>query len=360
MHARTLILLLALAALASAACAQERLVLKRTARIEPDTPLRLGDIATLTGPKAEELAELVLLETPSAEPTGTHGWFRIEIDRVLDRLTEALGESAGMVALSGSACDVRILTPAAMRTTPTPKPTKATPTPDARNLVARETVRGAVARELVRILQTPPQSLRLGFDEEDREFLDTPTTPATGRVVEVVPGGASVHMPVTIALYDPSGRMTRKTIRVKAEVHRPVAVVSRVLARGRVIEAADISAEVRWLPPSDRIVTPEAALGSVTRRRLDPGQAVDIHAIEPPVMVHKGDMVHVRVVTPGLIVRREGNALRDGCEGEVIEFAARHNPKERFRATIVGRGAAVVWIGNTPGTPLAKTSPQPE
>ncbi len=351
MLARMLILVLALASLAQA---QTALVLGRTARIEPGTPLTLDDIARLTGPDADRLGSLVLIESPGAEPTDKHGWFRVEIDRVLARLTEELGESAGMIALSGSACDVRVLTPAPLRTTPDAPSSAPGTAPDARPLIGLKTVRGAIARELTRILHTPPESMRLGFHDEDQDFLDISTV---GRIIEVTPTGSSERMPVAIAVYDPSGRITRKTIRITVELHRSVAVIGKALPRGAVIEAQDISAEIRWLPPNARVVTPEVAVGSVTRRRLAPGETVETNAVEPPIMVHKGDMVLVRVVTTGLIVRREGNALRDGLEGEVIEFAARHNPNERFRATVVGRGAAVVWVGSNPGTPVAKTTP---
>ena len=64
-------------------------------------------------------------------------------------------------------------------------------------------------------------------------------------------------------------------------------------------------------------------------------------------MIHKGDLVFVRVVTAGLVVRREANALSDGRQGETIEFAARHDATQRFRAMVAGRGTR--WSG--PGRP---------
>lgn len=350
MHARTLIILAAVAVLAALAPAQDALVLARTARIEAGRPLCLGEIARITGPGSARLGELVLIDSPEAEPTGASGWFRVELDRVRERLVAEFGEAAGVVALTGSACDVRVMTPNPAPGRPTSEPVRPAAAQGAEGLVGEETVRGAVARELSRILQTPPRDLRLGFDEGDREFLDTPTV---GKVIEISPTGSSERMPVAVAVYDPSGRVSRKTVRIKVEAHRPVAVVARAMARGAVIGRDDITAEVRWLPPSDRVVSPVQALGSVARRRLDPGETLESHCVEPPVMIHRGDVVSVRVVTAGLVVRREGNAMEDGCEGEVIEFAARFSPKQRFLATVLGHGEAVVWAGPRPGTGLA-------
>ena len=71
------------------------------------------------------------------------------------------------------------------------------------------------------------------------------------------------------------------------------------------------------------------------------------------------DAITLPVVTAGLVVRREANALSDGRQGETIEFAARHDATQRFRAMVAGRGDAMVWAGRAPagsGTGLAMTS----
>ncbi len=356
MHARTLITLAAITVLAALARGQDALALARTARIDPGRPVVLADIARLTGPAAEQLGALVLIETPDTEPADGRGWFRVDLDRVRARLVEELGEGAGMVALSGSVCDVQVFTPTPAPTGAANRPEPPAATPDARELIGLATVRGALAREVSRLLQTAPQSLRLAFEAGDAAFLDME---ATGRVIEISPVGASERMPLAVAVYDPSGHVTRRTVRIGIEVQRSVALAARVVPRGKALEAADLSPEVRWVSPTDRVVGFAEAVGSVARQRLDPGETLETHLVEPPVMINKGDLVFVRVVTAGLVVRREANALSDGRQGETIEFAARHDATQRFRAMVAGRGDAMVWAGRAPagsGTGLAMTS----
>lgn len=351
MHARTLIpLAIALAIAATAARAQDALTLLRTARVEPGRPVLLGDVARLDGPSAERLASLVLIQSPEAEPADAAGWFHLGLDRVREVLEAELGEGAGMVAITGSACDIRAVRPPQERPAVPDRNAKAPDAPDATPLVGLHTVRGALAREIARVLQASPDALRLTFDPEDGPFLDQA---AAGRPIEISAIGASDPLPMAVTLYGPNGRADRHTVRVGVRVRRPVSIVSRVLPRGDPIGPGDVAAEQRWVSPTDRVVPPESAAGSVAKRRLDPGELIETHMIEPPVMVHRGDMVIVRVFCAGLIVRRESNALADGREGEVIEFAARGNPRQRYRATVVGKGQATIGAPVPTGTQLA-------
>lgn len=350
MHARTLITLAIAAILGAGARAQDAVSLLRTARVEPGRPLLLGDIARVEGPEAERLGALVLIEDPAREPADARGWFRIDTDRVRDALEAELGEGAGMVALSGAACDVQAVAPARRAPAPPAPGARDGAATDATALAALDTIRGSVAREIARILRTEPASLRLEFEPSDAEFLDLP---AAGRTLQVSAVGAADRMPMAVTLFEANGRATRRTVRVGVQVLREVAVVSRVLARGAPIEQADLAAERRWVAPTDRPVTPEAALGAVTKRRIDPGELLAAHLIEPPIMVHRGDLVQVRVFCAGLIVRRAANATADAREGEIIEFAAQHFPKQRFRAMVVGRGQATVVAPEPAGTALA-------
>lgn len=344
--------MLVIAALAGAlappdAPAQHSIDLRRTARVAPGEAVRLGDVAAVGGPDADRLAGLVLIPEPGAEPAGPGGWITIDLERVRTLLQSDLGDRAGMVALSGSACAVRIATPPAQQPAPAPAPAA----PESADLVTLPTVRGAVARELCRILAVPPDAVRLDFEAGDRGLLDLPTE---GRVLEIAPTGASDRMPVSVTVHGPDGRMVRKTIRVDLQVRRPVAVAARAIERGSAIGPDDILAEERWVPPGSPAVSPEDAANAVARRRITPGEPLDIQSIEPPLVIRRGDRVSVRVVTGRWVVRREAAALEDGREGDEIAFAAASDSRQRFRATVSGRGQAVAWSGHTGrGTGLA-------
>lgn len=340
--------IVAAAALATAALGQSSIRLLRTARVPPGRPVLLRDVATVRGPQQDLLGEIVVSESPGAEPVGDFGWFEVPVRRVESLLEAALGPKAGMVALSGSACSVRVLRqPAPSRPE---EATESPPAPDATPLVGLPTVRGAVARELCRILDAAPAALRLRFDAEDASFLDRSIQAS---VLEISPAGSSARMPVTVTVHDPSGRMERRTIRVAVELRRLIAVASRAVERGNAIEPGDICAEERWLPPGAPTVSPEEAAGALARRRIAPGEPLEPQAIEPPLAIERGDRVWVRVVTRGLVVRREAHAIEDGREGDEIEFAAIDDSRQRFRAVVTGRGEAAVMSVTAPGTGLA-------
>jgi flagella basal body P-ring formation protein FlgA len=346
MNARMLTAL-ALMAAALSAQAQDSVRLLRTARLQPGRQILLRDVAAIQGPHCDRLAQLVVVADPAAEPADAGGWFTVELDRVLALLEEELGPKAGMVALSGSACSVRVIGAPESRTEPE-RPAEPAPS-DVSALVGAATVRGAVARELCRILASEPAALRLAFDDSDAEFLDAAID---GRVLEISPTGASARMPIAVAVHEPSGAMLRRTVRVDVERRRTVAIASRTVERGRGIEAADIASEDRWLALGTPAISPDEAIGAVAQRRIKPGEQLVPQAVEPPVAINRGDRVWVRVVTRGLVVRREGHALQDGREGDQIEFAAVENSRERFRAVVTGRGDAAVWAG-AGGTGLA-------
>ncbi len=343
MQARTLVILVLAAAvlwLSTPACAQGTLRLSRTARVEADGPIRLGDIAALTGSRASELAGLILVEDPSVHPTDGAGWFQIGIDLVRETVEDRLGAAAGLVAIRGSVCDVRVLG----KTGRAAAPTKAVPTaPTSSNadvLVGLQTVRGAIARELSRILRTPPEDLQLTFGAADTTTLDTPTA---GRVVQIDPAGSSPRMPVRVSVYEPNRLVLRESLRVGVKVRRSVAVVSRTIMKRHIIGQDDITTETRWVAPTDRFVLPEVAIGSAAVRSLRVGEAIESRVVQPPVLIEKGDPVMVRVILEGIVLRRAAYARESGRAGETIEFSPQHEPKIRFRATVIGKGEAQVW-----------------
>jgi flagella basal body P-ring formation protein FlgA len=314
--------------------------LHHTARVAPDQPLRVGDIARLEGERAAELAGVIVLEDPAEGRADASGWVRIDLSRVREVLTDRLGPGIGLVALGGEACDVRVIggpVPSPAADAPTPERPALTP---AAALVGLETVRGAIARELVRLHRIGPTDLRLGFDESDLPTLDTPTR---GRVVEVQTAGASSRLPVRVAVYEHDRLVVRESLRVEAEVRRGVVIVREGVARGHELRAQDVSIERRWVSLTARPADPEEAVGALARKSLAAGELVEARHVEPPVLVQRGDLVMVRAFVRGMVVRREAHALEAGRRGETIELAPRHDAKARFRATVTARGEAQVW-----------------
>ncbi|MBK7404627.1 MAG: flagellar basal body P-ring formation protein FlgA [Phycisphaerales bacterium] len=351
MNARRLLGALILFGVAGAASAQNTLALRRTARISPGAPLVVADIATVSGPDAESLARVVIAEDPAAQPRDARGWIEIELESVRARLKQELGLPAGMIAMSGSRCDVQIVAPAAAPARDTAL-TKPSGPAGAESLVSLTTVRGAIANELVRLLRAPASDLRLEFEAADAQTLDTSLT---GRTVEIAAVGSSERMPFAVVLHEANGRSLRRTVRVGVLVRRQVATAGRTVERGSTLTPEDVSVDERWLRPGDPAVGPGAAIGSVARRRIGPGDLLTGQMIEPPIVVHKGDRVYVKVLLNNMVMRRIAVATEDGAGGQSIEFAAVSDSRQRFRATVVERGEAVVGPSE-PGTLVASDS----
>lgn len=329
----------------------DRIVLKRTARIKPGQSLTLGDVAVIEGPNADELNTLVLIEKPEEEQVDTSGWFALPLDRVCDVLESRLGDQAASIDCSGTRCDVRILRVVKSSTRSVTTAASEQQVIQTADIYANQaTVRGAIARELARILSVPTRNLRLVFEPRDASMLEISTT---GRVVEVVPAGMSDRLPVSLAVYGPLGPILKETIRVQVELRREVAILSHDLPRGQTIDSASVSLVSRWISPSDSLADPAVVVGSIARRGLRTGEIITSRDIEPPIVIHRGDIVMVRVSSHSVVVSREARALADGKKGQDILFAAKKNPKEHFKATVVAPGEALIWNGTSAGTPLA-------
>lgn len=362
MRARRLLILVALLVAAlcgpAGALAQGEVRLLRTARVEPGRPVLLADIAELRGDQAAAMAGLVIVQQPELEQTDGLGWFAVELATVRTALEAELGIEAGLLALRGGTCDVRVATPI-VPLVGDAGTAEAPALPDrADALVGLETLRGAVGRELCRIYQASPADLRIRFEDADRAVLETPTR---GRVVQVDPAGSSTRLPVRVALYEPGRVVVRETVQVEVEVRRRVVVMSRTVQRGTILALEDVATEERWVSPVESLATPTAALGAAARRTLEAGSLVHARHIEPPVVVERGDPVMVRVFLDGLVLRREAYAMESGREGETIELAPKHDTKTRFKAVLTGRGEAQVWPDRSAGSAPAGggTPPQP-
>ncbi len=335
----------------------DRIVLKRTARIKPGQPVILGDVAVIEGPNADKLKRLVLIEKPEDEQADKAGWFALPLDRVCDVLESSLGDQAASIDCSGLRCDVRILRTVKVSDRTVSSVAMEQQVIQTADIYANQaTVRGAIARELARILGVPTRDLRLVFEPRDASMLDISTV---GRVVEVVPAGMSDRLPVSLAVYGPSGPILKETIRVQVELRRQVAMLSHDLQRGQTLDNASVSFVSRWVDPSDSLADPAVVVGSVARRGLRTGEIITRRDIEPPIVIHRGDIVMVRVSSHSVVVTREARALADGKKGQTILFAAKKNPKEQFKATVVAPGEALIWNGSTAGMPLAKRTGEP-
>jgi flagella basal body P-ring formation protein FlgA len=99
---------------------------------------------------------------------------------------------------------------------------------------------------------------------------------------------------------------------------------------------------------------PEQAVGMAVRRVMLPGQALTLADLSRPLAVQKGARVMMQLVSGGLSLTAQGQALEAGTVGERIQVL---NPNSRavVEAEVVGPDRVRVAAGSTP---VVLTGPQ--
>ena len=141
---------------------------------------------------------------------------------------------------------------------------------------------------------------------------------ATGGQIVEITGGSS---PLTgqqrfdIRMSKPS------VVSVEAVVELPqrAVVVKRSLPKGYIISASDVELRiVERFRSEDYFVDLSAVIGMETTGVVREFSVLNQSMIRKPILVRKGDIVTVRSMNNGIIVRVNGKALDDGVKGATI------------------------------------------
>lgn len=138
----------------------------------------------------------------------------------------------------------------------------------------------------------------------------------------------------------------------------PAVFAVRAIARGDVIRAADI--ELRTMgslskasgqrPVADSV---EKLIGFEARQQIQAGDVVFIDAVQPPILVKRGDMVTVTSQSGGIRVRTSAHALHDGAHGELVQVES-IGAREKFDARVVGSREVAVFAMSRPAESQAE------
>lgn len=170
--------------------------------------------------------------------------------------------------------------------------------------------------------------------------------PACGQPLGLRLGsGRPASGPVTVQVRCAGARPWSLYVPARVVLSGPVVVMSRPVARGEAIEAADLRLVQRdrtALPQGyyDRI---EDASGLIARQSLAGGQILVPGAVDKPKAVRRGDQVILQVSSGGLEVRAAGECLADGAVGERVRV---RNPDSRrvMEGVVVAAGVVQVAI----------------
>ena len=120
----------------------------------------------------------------------------------------------------------------------------------------------------------------------------------------------------------------------------PKVVVPRTtLARGHRITDSDlVIASIRPdKVDANQVTDPEQIVGMEVRTTLRADQPISIGNIGSPILIHRGDLVEVRVLSGGVTVKTNAKSLGDGSESDLVEIETMR-PRKRLVARVVQTG----------------------
>lgn len=311
--------------------------LRSTARVDPGAPIRVADVARVSGDEAGSVGAIVVEASPD---WATGAWLEIDAAAVRGAIEASGLAKTCHVAVSGRACSV-----GRRPQRPPAAPEQAGgPQPVAEPEETGPTVRDAIATRLAMLLGVPGADLRLTFEARDGGVLGTGVE---GRAVDVQPTGSADRMPLAITVLEGERIVISETISVGVLVRRPVVVAQGVMGRRERVDPARVTSETRWIGPTADPATMADLAGAVTRVRLEPGEIVLRGHVEQPFVVRRGDLVTAYTSAGTIMVRTRARALDKARVGEVVELESEQGGS-RFRARMSGPGRAVVVQDEAP------------
>lgn len=325
--------------------------LRTAVRLESSASIvRLSDIAELEGPVAASFADL---EVATVAKDGVREISVLEIRAKLDEV----GVHWGRVSLNGrtvtirSARDPSISPPMAMTATTIddeetrPHAQKATEEYIAATLIEQATIRSVVASVVASGLGVRANDLKMKFMRGDGAWLDDAAH--TARVeVQPLSHWASDRIELNVRLWRDGQVRETRAVAVVPLVRCRAAVLSQDAARYDMLREQDVLESEQWLSPvqSREVVSRVAAVGRVATKEIKAGEVVREKCLQRNVLIKRGDLTTVRCLVGGAVITLQAEARSEGAEGDTIEF---RKPGERdtFRATITGRGEAVLDLG---------------
>lgn len=328
-HLRLAMLVVA-GVLCAPAFADGTVSLRSVARLSGDGPVLLKDVADLEGPDALALADAVVLERAVARTSGSR-WVELDIAEVQAKLKAHDAAAVARVVVRGRSCAV-MAAPAAIE--PAAAPEAVVPT-----RFAAGTVGEAVERTIAETLQVEVSDVRCTFAPADQELLGR----ARGDwVLDIRVCGSSARLPLAIKAFEGERLVLDTTIRAEVAVRRHVVLASVPVSRGERVAIGTFATAEQWLAPSVRPVEPADAFGQELRSSLPAGSVVEDRHLMAAMVMARGDVAVVHVVSGTVLIEEHARALKAGRVGDVIDFEATDGSRRRLRARVEGPGRAVV------------------
>ena len=124
-----------------------------------------------------------------------------------------------------------------------------------------------------------------------------------------------------------------------ARVYRPVAIASRNLERGDVVNENDLTTDIKDVSDFRMgfCLTPDSIIGKEVKFTINKGETFRTSALDAPLVIKRGDTVSMEASAGEISVRTNGTAVSDGRVGQQIRV--KNNQSARvINAKVIGPG----------------------
>ncbi len=330
------------------------IALRDSVRVD-SAAVTLGDVAKLNGMLVKDLADIEIATFAPQQQTltvymadlrkqlasqGVHwgkvslrGAQQISVQRKVNRPVKSAGKHRAVeVATPGKALANPI---AAMNAGPSP-------------IVAGHTLRDRLTAWVTKSLGVKADDIKIEYQRPDDAAWHL--SALDGRF-EFQPINKELvgRVPVLVRQYRSDHRM--QTVRVAVNVKRRITVVKAVrrLQRGQIVTAGDVQVGTMWQTTAMRpaLTDAKAIVGQSISRNVRVGDVIGRDDFNAPVVIRRGQLVTVRVVSGQLVLRSVLRATEDGAVGQLIKVK---NEKTRqvVNARVTGPQEAVMVLRNDP------------
>ncbi len=293
------------------------LTLKAESLVEQE-PVRLSDIATLTGPSENQLMTLGATIVARAPQPGQTRFVGIDYIRI--RLKQAGVDTSSMIFKGPS--DVRITRQAAMLPT--------------------QRIQHAVEMAIRSRMPWKNEDVTIGEIALD-ETVQLPTGRLTYRIEPARNEDYLGRTIVALHLFVDGEPVRKVWVNATISVMADVVTVIRPLGKHAYIQLADLSVERRDLSDlsSDTVRRIEDALGNRTTRAIYPQTVLQSGMFASPPLVRRGDIVKIVANSGPMIITATGMVKEQGCKGEMVRVV-NTDSNRIITARVTGPGAVEV------------------
>lgn len=309
-HLATIIALVSLCLIPVRVYAQDSLQLRPVARLRAGQPVLVGDLATVGGPRAEELRgvplEGIALPAPGRPSTLSIAALRPAIEAAASKR----GIDAGGLSIGGGACRLVLIEERPAAADPAASAASASPA-----AAQGATVRTMILSKVAEIAGVDAADMRATFEQRDHALLDKATS---GRTVAINSTGSGERLGFSVRVYEQNSLVAQGDVRVGVLVRRQCAVTRTNIDRNAALSASDYEVAEQWLPLTRTPATVDQIEGCVAKGRLAAGEVIEARHLLDPVVAKAGDQIMVDCISGGILLRTPAIATSAGRQGETI------------------------------------------